>query len=100
MISVAVIDLGLSGLLLPQLVHRRVRQVTLAIQFAFIGQHETVAVRSRDLLKLGRTGQATGMAGHMPDRDRANRGFQQDMRLVFLFDDHPFLELWYEPGYG
>ncbi len=50
------------------------------------------AVRPRDLLKLGRTGQAAGVAEHEADRDGANRGFQEEVGIVFFFDNHPFLE--------
>jgi hypothetical protein len=58
------------------------------------------AVRPRDLLKLGRTGQAAGVAEQVPDRDGANRWLQQDVRLVFFFDDHPLAELRNELGHG
>jgi hypothetical protein len=40
------------------------------------------------------------MAQHVPNGDWANQGFQQDMRRVPFFDDHPFPELRYKPGDG
>ncbi len=42
-ITQAVIDLGRPRLLPPQLVHRLVRQVALAIQLAVVGQHQAIA---------------------------------------------------------
>src|SRR6267154_1625667 len=43
MIAQAVIHLGRSSLLLSQFVHRYVRQIALAIQFAVVGQHQAIA---------------------------------------------------------
>lgn len=49
-VAQAVIDLGLPGLLLPQLVHRRVRQIPPAVQLAVVGSWLSLGAESAGLL--------------------------------------------------